>query len=108
MSSWGSYSYLFGPLASFGVVGLLVLLLRWAFARGGSLVERRPAPGRADDYGLLVPVAAPATYVEAELARLKLADAGLRVNLARTVDGPRVMVFREDEAQARRLLAAGP
>ncbi|MDP9418419.1 MAG: DUF2007 domain-containing protein [Actinomycetota bacterium] len=105
--TWGSYSYLFGPLVSFGVVGVLMLLLRWTFSRGGSLVARPPRPGTEEEYGLLVSVASPATYVEAEMSRLKLAEAGLRVTVARTVNGPRVMVFAEDEARARRLLASG-
>jgi hypothetical protein len=103
--SWGSYSYGFGPLVALGVVGALVLVLRWAFSGGGSLVERRSRQGREDEYGLLVAIAAPATFVEGEVLRRTLEDAGLRATLATTTEGPRLMVFRRDEPAARRLLA---
>jgi hypothetical protein len=102
--SWGSYSYLFGPMVAFGLVGLFALLLRWAFGRGRSLVARPGTPGRASEYGLLVPVAAPATFVEAELVRRRLQDAGLRATLAPTTEGPRVLVFPRDERAARAVL----
>lgn len=101
-----SYSYLFGPVAAFGLLGVIVLLLRWTFSRGHSLVERRAVPGPESSYGLLVAIASPGSYVEGELLRHRLTDAGLRATLAQTSDGPRLMVFRRDEAAARRLLAA--
>src|SRR3954454_18028294 len=63
----GSYSFVYGPVVAFAMVGLLVLLLRWAFSRGSSLVAAPPRPGAPDDYGLLVPVASPASFAEAEL-----------------------------------------
>jgi len=105
----GSLSYLFGPLIAFAVVGVLVLLLRWAFSgRSTSLVERRPLAGHSEEYGLLVPVASPATFVEGELMRLKLEEAGLRATLVPTADGPRVMVFADSERVARAILRDGP
>lgn len=104
MSSWGSASFLFGPILGFGAVGVLVLLLRWAFSGGRSLVQRRPAPGSHTEYGLLVRVAAPATFVEAEMLRRHLLDAGLRATLAPATEGPAVMVFPEDEKNARLVL----
>jgi hypothetical protein len=103
-----AYSYAFGPIVAFGVVGVLVLVLRWAFGRGGSLVPPAPHPGRPDEYGLLVSVAEPRTATEAEAAIERLEDAGVRVTLASTVAGPRLMVFADDEVRARRLLAQGP
>ncbi|NHC44761.1 hypothetical protein G9H72_05760 [Motilibacter sp. K478] len=90
---------------SFVVVGILALLLRWAFGRGKSVVARPARPGAAGDYGLLVAVAAPQTYVEGEMLRRTLDDAGLRATLATTTDGPRLMVFATDERTARRVLA---
>jgi len=105
MASWGSYSYLFGPVVAFLLVALLALLLRWTFARGRSLVERPSRRGGASDYGLLVAVAEPATFVEAELIRLELTDAGIRATLAPTTAGPRVMVFEADAGSARAHLA---
>ena len=101
---WGGYSYLFGPVVALAAVGVLMLLLRWTFRRGGSLVERRVAPGDPGDYGTLVSVASPSTYVEGEMLRRALLDGGLRATLAQTSEGPRVMVFPDDETAARRLL----
>lgn len=105
MPTLDSYSYVFGPLTAFLAVGVLTLLLRWAFGRGGSLVERRPAPGGEREYGLLVPVAAPPTYIEGEVLRRELESAGLRATLTQTAEGPRVMVWPGDEPTARRVLA---
>jgi hypothetical protein len=90
------------------VVGVLVLLLRWAYSGSGrsSLVERRPRMGHSNEYGLLVAISAPGTYIEAEVMRRRLEDAGIRAALITTADGPRVMVFPENEIVARQLLAA--
>lgn len=101
------YSYSW-PLLALVALAVLALLLRWTFARGTSLVERRSAQGAETDYGVLVPVAAPATFVEAEMLRARLVDAGLRATLAPTTDGPRVLVFPRDAAAARNLLASPP
>ena len=101
---WGSYSFAFGPMLALAVVGVLTLLLRWAFSSGKSLVERRPKVGDPGEYGLLVPVADPPTFVEAEILRRRLVDAGLRATLAPTTHGPRVLVFPEDVKAARLVL----
>ncbi len=108
-------SYLVNPLAAFLVVGVLALVLRWGFGnerrralgkeRRRSLVARLPTVGRSDEYGLLTAIASPGTYVEGEVARRTLEAAGIKATLAPTSEGPRLMVFREDEAKARRLLA---
>lgn len=100
----GTWSYVIGPLVAFGMVGLLALVLRWAFSRGHSVVAGRPSRGRADEYGLLVAVAEPATFVEAEMVRRTLVDAGITATLAPTTEGPRVLVFPRDERAARALL----
>lgn len=106
MVGWGSLSYAFGPLLAFGVLGVIVLLLRWAFGHGSSLVERRPQAAGPQEYGLLVPVAAPSTFIEAEVLRRHLEEAGLRATLAPTTEGPRVMVFPADLKNARLVLRA--
>ena len=99
---------MFGPLVSLVCLGVLILLMRWAFGgRGRSLVQRRPRIGSPDEYGLLVRIAAPRTFVEAEMIRLRLTNGGLRATLAPTNEGPAVMVFSEDATAARRLLEAG-
>jgi hypothetical protein len=101
----GELAYLFGPIIAFAVVGVLMLLLRWAFSgRSTSLVERRPVAGHSGEYGLLVPVASPATFVEGELLRRRLEDAGLRATLVQTAEGPQVMVFPESERVARAII----
>ncbi len=94
-------------MTSVAVVGVLALLLRWAYGGGKrSLVERRPSAGTTDDYGLMVSIASPGTFIEGEVARQRLADAGIRAQLVTTTEGPRLMVLREQESAARRLLAA--
>jgi hypothetical protein len=105
MPSWGSFSYAYGPIVAIGGIVVLALLLRWAFASGGSVVERPARTGRADEYGMLLPVAVPPSYAEGEMLRLRLEDAGVRATLAATSDGPRILVWPADEARARTLLA---
>lgn len=97
-------TYLYGPLLATGGLAVLVLLLRWAFSRGGSVVESPARSGPVDDYGLLVPVAAPATFIDGEIQRRTLESAGVRAMLASTHEGPRLMVWPDDETVARRLL----
>ncbi|MEY3734073.1 MAG: hypothetical protein RL347_1432 [Actinomycetota bacterium] len=103
-----SYSYAVGPLMAFVFLGVLILLLRWAFRRGVSVVAAPPRQGTADDYGLLIPVATPPSYIEGEMIRRSLEDAGIKATLAQTLDGPRVMVWPGDEGRARAQLDAPP
>jgi hypothetical protein len=98
-------SFLVGPLIAFAVVGVLVLALRWTFARGGSVVAKPAKSGRIDEYGLLVSVAAPSTYIEAEIVRRTLEDHHIRATLAQTLAGPRIMVFPQDADRARQLVS---
>ncbi|MHB1066071.1 MAG: hypothetical protein ACYC2Z_01380 [Candidatus Nanopelagicales bacterium] len=104
MPAWISTSFAFGPLVAVGLVGLFVLILRWAFRRGTSVVAAAARPGPSDAYGLMVPVASPATYLDGEAVRRRLEENGVRANLAQTLDGPRVMVWPADEARAREVL----
>ena len=109
MPAWSSFSYFFGPLVAFAGLGIMVLILRWAFARGGSVVERTAKSGSPDEYGMLVPIASPSNYIEGEVLRRSLVDAGLRASLAQTNDGPRIMVWPKDVDAAKLILkkAAG-
>ncbi len=107
MPAWNSFSFAFGPIVAVVLVGLFSLILRWAFSRGGSVVAAPPRPGTSDEYGLLVPVASPATYIEGEILRRRLQDGGVRANLATTLDGPRVLVWPGDEERAREVLSPG-
>jgi hypothetical protein len=91
-------------LISFAVVGVLILLLRWTYGSGKSLVARPPRSGRPEEYGLLVPVAAPEDQAEARRLAALLRSAGLRYTLARTSDGLRLMVWPGDVPAARKAL----
>jgi hypothetical protein len=82
----------------------LALILKWAFARGKSVVERTPRIGGEDEYGALVVVASPNNHIEGEILRLKLVDAKIKATLTQTKDGPRLFVFANDEKVARAIL----
>ena len=105
MPAWNAYSFAFGPIFALLGLVLLIFILRWAFGRGNSVVAAAPRPGNPADYGILVAVATPSTYIEGEMWRRELVAAGLRANLAQTRDGPRLMVWPEDVADAKRELA---
>ena len=99
------FSYLFGPIVAFLAIGVLVVVLRWAFnSRKTSVVAAAPKAGSQDEYGVLVPVASPPSYIDGEILRRRLEDAGIKANLANTLDGPRVMVWPKDEERARQTL----
>ena len=105
MRGWGDGSFIVGPLLAFLALGLIIVMLRWTYSRGHSLVERRPTSGGEGEYGLLTTVASPSTFVEAEVMRRRLETAGLRATLAPTTEGPKIMVFPEDASIARTILA---
>jgi hypothetical protein len=98
-------SFVFGPLIGFAVIGVLVLVLRWAFGRGGSLIPGPARRGPPTDYGLLVEVAAPRSADDAEQAARRLAAAGIQATIAPTTAGRRVMVWPADETRAREVLS---
>ena len=99
----GDY-YLLGPVLAFGVVGMLMLVLRWASRRGGSVVAPPAKPGRPHEYGLLVEVAAPSTEAAAQAVTTRLTRHGIHATHTTTVVGPRVFVWPRDEARARAVL----
>ncbi len=98
---------MFGPLVALAIMAVMILLLRWAFSRGGSLVAAEPTAGRPDEYGLMVPVAGAQDYVRAEMQRRLLVDQGVKVNLVRTTDGPKLMVWKKDHDRALDLINRG-
>jgi len=95
-----SFSYIFGPIVALIGIGSMIMVLRWAYARGGSVVAAPAKPGPSDSYGLMVCVSSPPNYAEGEMVRRKLEDCGIRANLAQTTEGPRVMVWLADENKA--------
>jgi hypothetical protein len=88
------------------LVVVLVLLLRWTWTprKGRSLAARTPRRGAPGEYGLLVPVAAPADAAESVRLTAVLEAAGIRCTLVDTTQGPRLMVWPDSAASARRLL----
>lgn len=100
--------YLVGPVVAFAAVGLIALLLKWAFARDPAGLMRLPRRGSSDDYGSLVAVATAASMDQAEAWQACLAEEGIRATTADTVDhGPCLLVLPADRDRARRLLRRG-
>jgi len=93
VAGWGSYSYAFGPVVAVVVLGVLVLVLRWAFRRGQSVVTTDGRPGSPDEYGMLVPVAQPRSAREGQEITGYLRAEGIDATLARTTQGLRVLVW---------------
>ena len=90
--------------AGFAVMGVLILLLRWAFSRGSSLVERPRRTGEEDEYGLLRVVATPTNFIEGEIIKRKLIAHGIKATLTSTKQGPRIFVFPEEVKAAEAVL----
>ena len=90
--------------AGFAVMGVLILLLRWAFSRGSSLVERPLRTGKEDEYGLLRVVATPTNFIEGEIIKRKLIEHGIKATLTSTKQGPRIFVFPEEVKAAESVL----
>lgn len=103
--AWNAYSFAFGPVIAVLGILVLVLILRWAFGRGSSVVAGPARSGPPSEYGMLVAIASPSTYIEGEIWRRGLQEAGLRANLAQTNEGPRLMVWPADVETAKKVLA---
>ena len=103
----GSGHMSWAPLVAFGVIGVLILVLRWAYSsRRDSLLSGLTRRGKESDYGLLVPVAAPQSQVAGVRAQQRLEAAGIKATLTRTESGLRLLVFPDDLARARQILRA--
>src|ERR1700757_1232453 len=95
-------SSLWAPFIAFLVVGVLALILRWAWSsRPGSLLSIRPRTGPDTDYGLLVPVAAPVDATDGRRLAARLDLIGVRSTLTATQSGLRLLVFPDDADRAR-------
>jgi hypothetical protein len=104
--SWGSYSFAFGPVVATAVIVALVVVLRWAFGRGQSVVAPGARPGPPGDYGVLVPVAAPRTMQQADQLQRDLAQRQIPCTVARTTQGLRLLVWPDQEAAARSVIGS--
>jgi hypothetical protein len=92
-----------------GVLVLIALFMRWAFSGPGGPEKRvRSRPPSPED-GLLVPVVTLTRKDSALALRAVLSDAGIRstVRVAQT-NRVEVLVFPQDAARARALIASFP
>jgi hypothetical protein len=95
----------YGPLAGGMVMGGLAVALRYTYGTGRP--PRREPVQRSGDYGLLEPVATVRTRQDALLLRDLLSSHALRATTARAPGRAwHVLVFSEDIAAARELIAA--
>jgi hypothetical protein len=104
MGTWGSYSFLAGPLIALVALGGLLLVARWMAGGRASLIEQPPRTGAAEEYGLMIPVASPRDDRDAQRVASRLTAAGVRSRAVHTTEGPRVMVWAEDLSRARSVL----
>jgi hypothetical protein len=84
----------------------LVVVLRWAFSRGHSVVAAPPRSGPPSDYGVLVPVASPDSSAQAQRMQNDLHARAIPCTVARTSEGLRVLVWPDQESAARAVLRA--
>jgi hypothetical protein len=105
MGDGSGYAILTGPVVAVLVVGVFVLILKWAYSsKPTTLLSAPTRPGAPDEYGLLVSVAAPDSAAEGEQIRDRLETAGFRVTLAETHSGLHVLVWPADAPRARAAL----
>ena len=83
-------------LSGFLVVGILAVILRWAYSSNNSLIERGKKIGSDDQYGLLKVAASPKNHIEGEMLRQKLLSVGIKATLSQTNTGPKILVFEKD------------
>ena len=86
------------------MVGLLAIILRWAYSSSNSLIEKDKKIGSEDEYGLLKVAASPKNHIEGEMLRQKLISVGIKATLSQTNTGPKILVFEEDLRIARATL----
>lgn len=92
-------------LSGFFIVGLLALILRWAYSSNNSLVEKDKKIGGDDQYGLLKVAASPKNHIEGEMLRQKLLSVGIKATLSQTNTGPKILVFEKDLKIAKATLS---
>ena len=94
----------FQAFGGFALLGVFIILLRWAFSKNPKLIVTPIKAGKKDQYGLLVPLDTPKNYIEAEIARQELLAVNIKATLTQTLDGPQLMVFEKDAGIARATL----
>ena len=102
--SWGSLSFMYGPLLALVGIGILILILRWGWTRGKSVVGGSIRPGHPDSYGELEIVASCENLVKAEMIKLALKEESIQATVANTTAGPKVYVWPKDREIAKNIL----
>ena len=99
-----------GPVVAIVVVAALAMLSKWIFGTGRRRAARSAVPtGLQIDTGLLRAVADLPDRPAAAALRAVLSDAGIRSTIGVRRDGRvQVLVFPDDEEQARKLVPPGP
>jgi hypothetical protein len=88
-----------------GIIGALMLIMRWVFAPSSRPHTGRPRTGPEADLGLLVPVLEHAPRTNALQVKDFLSSRGIRCSVSRLVrDSYDVLVFGRDVPHARELL----
>jgi hypothetical protein len=93
-------------LSGFLIVGVMALILKWAFSNNKSVVERAKKIGNEDEYGLLKVAASPKNHIEGEMLRQKLLSVGIKASLSQTKTGPKILVFEKDLKIAKATLSS--
>ena len=102
-------SFGWAPMIAAAAVGVLALILRWAWStKRDSLLSERPRSGPDTDYGLLIPVAAPRDDADGRRLAARLSRIGIRSTLTTTQAGLRLLVFPADAERARGVLGGEP
>lgn len=108
--SLGSWSFMFGPVVALVMIAVLALLLRWAFARGRSVVTpaSMAAAQNAEDGELLVEAARYRNGIEAEYFRCVLGGEGIASVVTPARGYELLLVPESDCARAQAVLRANP
>ena len=96
----------FQSLGGLIALGLIIIVMRWAFSKNPKLIVTPIKAGKKDQYGLLKALPTPSNYIEAQMALQKLIDLDVRATLTQTLEGPSIMVFEKDYGVALAILKA--
>lgn len=102
MGSYELLAFFIGPAVVLGMLVILMVLLRWTFARGRSVVPSRHESPPAEDY--LVEAARFANVIEAEYFSCVVSSAGIDSALKVTGGQQTLLVPASKRAAAQELL----
>lgn len=103
MSPMSAWDYVFLPVATTVVIGLLALILRWAYA--GRHRRGIAKPGSAGDHGLLVPMTTVRDPERAASMVAALNASGIRASLSGDAGRQLLLVWPTQVEEAWRRLA---